>query len=107
MKYNYIGNTGLLVSELCFGTMTFGGQNAGIWDNIGKLQQKEVNDIMKTVLDAGINFIDTANVYSYGQSEQLLGQSLKDMGISRDNVIIATKVLGRMNDRPNSVGLSR
>jgi len=107
MKYNYVGNTGLLVSELCFGTMTFGGQNAGIWDNIGKLQQKEVNDIMKTVLDAGINFIDTANVYSYGQSEQLLGQSLKDLGIQRDSVVIATKVLGKMDERPNSQGLSR
>lgn len=107
MKYNLIGNTGLMVSELCFGTMTFGGQDAGMWDHIGKLQQKEVNDIMKTVLDAGINFIDTANVYSYGQSEQLLGQSLKDLGIQRDNVVIATKVLGRMNPQPNSVGLSR
>ena len=90
MKYNYVGNTGLLVSELCFGTMTFGGQDAGIWEAIGKLQQKEVNEIIKTVLDAGINFIDTANVYSFGQSEQLLGQSLKDLGIQRDNVIIAT-----------------
>lgn len=107
MKYNYVGNTGLLVSELCFGTMTFGGQDAGVWDNIGKLQQKEVNDMMKTVLDAGINFIDTANVYSFGQSEQLLGQSLKDLGIKRDGVIIATKLLSRMDPRPNSTGLSR
>jgi aryl-alcohol dehydrogenase-like predicted oxidoreductase len=107
MKYNYVGNTGLLVSELCFGTMTFGGQNAGIWESIGKLQQQDVNEMMKAVVDAGINFIDTANVYSYGQSEQLLGQSLKDLNINRDEVVIATKVLGRMNDKPNSVGLSR
>jgi aryl-alcohol dehydrogenase-like predicted oxidoreductase len=107
MKYNFVGNTGLLVSELCFGTMTFGGQDAGVWENIGKLQQKEVNEIMKTVLDAGINFIDTANVYSYGQSEQLLGQSLKDLGTKRDNVIIATKVLGKMGSEPNNQGLSR
>jgi aryl-alcohol dehydrogenase-like predicted oxidoreductase len=107
MKYNLVGNTGLKVSELCFGTMTFGGQNAGIWENIGKLQQQEVNDLMKNVIDAGINFIDTANVYSYGQSETLLGQSLKDLGIGRDEVIIATKVLGKMNDRPNNMGLSR
>jgi aryl-alcohol dehydrogenase-like predicted oxidoreductase len=107
MKYNFVGNTGLLVSELCFGTMTFGGQDAGMWDNIGKLQQKEVNEILKTVLDAGVNFIDTANVYSFGQSEQLLGQSLKELGIKRDGLVIATKVLGRMDQRPNSLGLSR
>lgn len=107
MKYNFIGNTGLLVSELCFGTMTFGGQNGGIWESIGKLQQKEVNDMMQAVVDSGINFIDTANVYSFGQSEQLLGQSLIDLGIPRDEIIIATKVLGRMNDKPNSTGLSR
>lgn len=107
MKYNLLGNTGLLVSELCFGTMTFGGQNAGIWENIGKLQQQEVNDMMKAVTEAGINFIDTANVYSYGQSEQLLGQSLKDLAIPRDEIIIATKVRGRMSNQPNSVGLSR
>lgn len=107
MKYNYVGNTGLLVSELCFGTMTFGGQNGGIWENIGKLQQQEVNDLMKAVIDSGINFIDTANVYSFGQSEILLGQSLKDLNINRDEVVIATKVLGRMNDQPNSIGLSR
>jgi aryl-alcohol dehydrogenase-like predicted oxidoreductase len=107
MKYNFIGNTGLMVSELCFGTMTFGGQNAGMWDNIGKLQQKEVNKMLTAVVDSGINFIDTANVYSYGQSEQLLGQGLKDIGVKRDEIIIATKVLARMNEKPNSTGLSR
>lgn len=107
MQYNLLGNTGLLVSELCFGTMTFGGQNAGVWGNIGKLQQKEVNDMIKAVIDAGVNFIDTANVYSLGQSEQLLGQSLKDLSIKRDEVVIATKVLGRMRENPNSAGLSR
>jgi len=107
MKYNYIGKTGLMVSEICFGTMTFGGQNAGMWDNIGKLQQKEVNDIMKVVLDSGINFIDTANIYSFGQSETLLGQSLKDLEVKRDEVVIATKVLGRMKESANSLGLSR
>jgi aryl-alcohol dehydrogenase-like predicted oxidoreductase len=107
MKYNYVGETGLMVSELCLGAMTFGGQNAGIWDTIGKLQQQEVNDLIKTSLDAGINFIDTANIYSFGQSEMLLGQSLKDLGIPRDQVVIATKVLGRMDEGPNSIGLSR
>lgn len=107
MKYNYVGNTGLKVSELCFGTMTFGGQNAGVWDQIGNLQQKEVNEIVKTVFDAGINFFDTANVYSFGQSESLLGQSLSELGLKRDEVVIATKVLGLMTDKPNGRGLSR
>ncbi len=107
MKYNLLGNTGLLVSELCFGTMTFGGDEAGIWGNIGRLQQAEVNELMKAVIDSGINFIDTANVYAYGRSEELLGQSLIDLGIARSEVVIATKVRGRMGSKPNSVGLSR
>lgn len=107
MKYNLLGNTGLLVSELCLGTMTFGGQNAGVWENIGKLQQDDVNTLLKAVVNAGINFIDTANIYSIGQSEQLLGQSIKDLGIARDEVVIATKVRGKMKDKPNSAGLSR
>jgi aryl-alcohol dehydrogenase-like predicted oxidoreductase len=68
MKYNYVGNTGLMVSELCFGTMTFGGQEAGMWNNIGQLQQKEVNKMLETVISSGINFIDTADVYSFGQA---------------------------------------
>ncbi len=107
MKYNYVGNTGLRVSELCFGTMTFGGQDAGMWSQIGKLQQKEVNEMLSEVIESGINFIDTANVYSFGQSEQLLGQGLKDLTVPRDEVVIATKVLGTMGSKPNNVGLSR
>lgn len=107
MKYNYIGNTGLRVSELCFGTMTFGGQDAGVWSQIGDLQQTEVNAMIEEVIASGINFIDTANVYSFGQSEQLLGQALKDLKISRDKVVIATKVLGVMSDDINDKGLSR
>ncbi|MEQ8413001.1 MAG: aldo/keto reductase [Imperialibacter sp.] len=107
MNYNYIGDTGLKVSELCFGTMTFGGQDAGMWSKIGQLQQKEVNDMLGAVIESGINFIDTANVYSFGQSEQLLGQGLKDIGAKRDEVVIATKVLGPMGSQPNNVGLSR
>lgn len=107
MKYNYVGDTGLRVSELCFGTMTFGGQNGGIWENIGKLQQQEVNAMLSAVVESGINFIDTANVYSFGQSEMLLGQGLVDLQIPRDEIVIATKVLAKMNDRPNSTGLSR
>src|SRR6201747_2418715 len=106
MKYNFLGNTGLVVSELCFGTMTFGG-SGGIWANIGKLQQDSVNELMRTVIDSGINFIDTANVYSYGESETLLGQSIKDLGIDRNELVIATKVRGRMGPGQNNVGLSR
>jgi len=107
MKYNFLGNTGLLVSEICFGTMTFGGSGGGIWGNIGKVQQDEVNSLMKTVVDAGINFIDTANVYSFGESEKLLGQSIIDNGFNRDELVIATKVRGRMSEGINNVGLSR
>lgn len=106
MKYNFLGNTGLVVSELCFGTMTFGG-TGGIWENIGKLQQDGVNDLMRTVVDSGINFIDTANVYSFGQSERLLGQSIIDLRINRNELVIATKVRGRMGEGKNYVGLSR
>lgn len=105
MKYNFLGNTGLVVSELCFGTMTFGGK--GYWEAIGKVQQQEVNELIKTVVDSGINFIDTANVYSYGESEKLLGQSIKDLGINRNDLVIATKVRGRMSQGLNNVGLSR
>jgi aryl-alcohol dehydrogenase-like predicted oxidoreductase len=75
MKYNELGKTGVLVSELCLGTMTFGGK--GYWEAIGKLPLEEVNQIMKASLDSGINFIDTANGYSEGLSETLLGESLK------------------------------
>lgn len=105
MQYNLLGNTGLFVSELCLGTMTFGGN--GFWGAIGKLQQEAVNDILKTAVDQGINFIDTANVYSFGQSEELLGQGIRDLGLSRDELVIATKVRGKMGEGKNQVGLSR
>ncbi len=106
MRYNFLGQTGLLVSELCFGTMTFGNKE-GYWQTIAGTEQAEVNQLMKTVIDSGINFIDTANVYSFGESEKLLGQSLKDVGINRNELVIATKVRGTMNQSPNSQGLSR
>ncbi len=105
MKYNLLGSTGLLVSEICFGAMTFGGR--GRWEAIGKVQQQDVNGLMKRVIEAGVNFFDTANVYSFGESERLLGQSLKDLGLNRNELVIATKVRGRMNEKPNSIGLSR
>ncbi|GGB65681.1 aldo/keto reductase [Flavobacterium suaedae] len=105
MNYNYLSNTGLLVSELCFGTMTFG--DKGIWSAIAGVQQDGVNELMKTVIDSGINFIDTANIYSMGESETLLGQSLKDLGVNRNDLVIATKVRGTMGEGPNEQGLSR
>lgn len=105
MKYNLLGSTGLLVSEICFGAMTFGGR--GRWEAIGKVQQQDVNGLIKRVIEAGVNFFDTANVYSFGESERLLGQSLKDLGLNRNELVIATKVRGRMNEKPNSIGLSR
>ena len=105
MRYNTLGNTGVLVSELCLGAMTFGGR--GYWANIGKLPQDEVTSLVKTAIDSGINFIDTANVYSEGLSEILLGKALKDLDVNRQDVFIATKVRGRMGEGVNQVGLSR
>ena len=105
MKYNELGKTGVLVSELCLGTMTFGGK--GYWEAIGKLPLDEVNQIVKASLDSGINFIDTANGYSEGLSETLLGESLKKLGVNRQEVVIATKVRLRMGPGANQIGLSR
>ncbi len=106
MRYNKLGRTGLFVSELCLGTMTFGGTGE-MWNKIGTLQQDAVDDIVRTSLAAGINFIDTANVYSGGESEKLLGQSLKNLGVKRSDVVIATKVFGAMGPGPNDRGASR
>ncbi|MDQ0317467.1 aldo/keto reductase [Amorphus orientalis] len=106
MRYNSLGQTGLFVSELCLGTMTFGG-GEGMWRAIGAVQQKDADDLVKTALDNGINFIDTANVYAEGLSEQITGQALKNLGIKRDEVVVATKVLGPMGEGPNQRGASR
>jgi aryl-alcohol dehydrogenase-like predicted oxidoreductase len=106
MRYRLLGQTGLYVSELCLGTMTYGG-NTGIWESIGNLQQDAVNEQVKFAVDAGINFIDTANVYSIGKSELLLGESLKMLGLKRDHLIVATKATGSMDDSPNGRGQSR
>ncbi len=105
MKYKKLGNTGVLLSELCLGAMTFGGR--GYWKAIGELPQESVNELVKTAVDEGINFIDTANAYSEGLSELMLGKSLKDLGIPRQEVFIATKVRLRMGKGANQVGLSR
>ncbi|HOY07859.1 MAG TPA: aldo/keto reductase [Saprospiraceae bacterium] len=105
MKYKLLGNTGLYVSELCLGTMTFGGK--GFWTNIGTLDQQAVDQLVRTSFDAGINFIDTANVYSEGLSEELTGKSIRNLGLKREDLVLATKVRGRMSEGPNGSGLSR
>ncbi|WOI53190.1 aldo/keto reductase [Parvularcula sp. LCG005] len=101
-----LGKSGLFVSELCLGTMTFGGSD-DMWGKIGKLDQAAADDIVKTALDGGINFIDTADVYATGKSETILGESLRRLGVPRDDVVIATKGLGPMGDGPNMRGASR
>lgn len=107
MRYRKFGRTGLFVSELCLGTMTFGGES-GIWSQIGSLQQGDVDALVGRALDAGINFIDTANVYADGRSEIMTGQALRNLQVPRENVVIATKVLGETGTKgPNSRGLSR
>jgi len=100
VKYRPLANTGVFVSELCLGAMTFGSQ----WEMIGALDQKEADALVHRSLDEGINFFDTADVYSSGESEEILGRSLKD---KRHDVVIATKVRGRMGPGANEVGLSR
>ena len=105
MDYKTLGNTGLLVSRLCFGTMTFGGE--GIYKLIGSVDQKGADQLVKAAIDGGINFFDTADVYSEGQSEKILGQSFKNLGIARSNVVLATKVYGRVGPGRNDVGASR
>ena len=106
MRYRKLGNTGMFVSEICLGTMTFGGEGS-FFAHVGKLGQKEVTGVVARALEAGVNFIDTADMYSFGLSETLLGQALKDIGIKRSNVVIATKTYARMSDAPNDVGASR
>jgi aryl-alcohol dehydrogenase-like predicted oxidoreductase len=86
--------------------MTYGG-NSGIWETIGSLQQDAVNEQVRFAVEAGINFIDTANVYATGKSESLLGESLKMLGLKRDQLIVATKATGSMDDSPNGRGQSR
>ncbi|WP_158944873.1 aldo/keto reductase [Granulicella sp. S190] len=106
MQYKTLGDTGLLVSTLCFGTMTFHG-GTGFWKNIGDVDQAGADQLIKASIDAGINFYDTADVYSEGESEKALGQSLKNLNIPRKDVIIATKVFGRTGPGRNDVGASR
>jgi aryl-alcohol dehydrogenase-like predicted oxidoreductase len=108
MRYRPLGRTGQYVSEICLGAMTFhGGKPGGMWRNIGTLDQAASTKLVARALEGGVNFIDTANVYSEGQSEIQVGQALRDVGVKREDVIVATKVRARMGPGPNAVGLSR
>ncbi len=106
MEFKTLGNTGLLVSKLCLGTMTFSG-GQGFWKAIGTVDQTGAEALIKTSIEAGINFFDTADVYSEGGSEQMLGLALKNLKIARKDVVIATKVFGRVGQGRNDVGASR
>ena len=106
MQYKTLGNTGLLVSKICLGTMTFG-ESKSFWTVIGALGQAPSEALLKSSIDAGVNFIDTADVYSEGASEQVIGQALKNLGIARKDLVIATKAYGRTGPGKNDVGASR
>ncbi len=105
MRYRKLGRTGLFVSEICLGTMTYG--KKGFWEVIGDLGLDAVAGQLKTAVDAGVNFIDTANVYHEGESEKLTGAAIRKLGLNRDSLVLATKVRGRMGPGPNDTGLSR
>ncbi|GAA4917015.1 aldo/keto reductase [Mucilaginibacter defluvii] len=106
MEYKTLGNTGLLVSRLCLGTMTMG-PGTGIYGHIGNVGQADADQLIKSSFDAGINFFDTADVYSAGESERILGQAFKNLNIARKDVVIATKVYSRTGPGRNDVGASR
>src|ERR1700749_5038644 len=103
MQYVNLGSTGLKVSRLCLGAMTYGSKKWREWI----LEEEESRPYIKRALEAGINFFDTADVYSLGVSEEILGRALKDFGPSRDKLVITTKVFNPMGDDPNQRGLSR
>lgn len=105
MRYRLLGRTGLYVSEICLGTMTYVGK--GRWAPIGKLGLDDAQAQIKAAFEAGVNFIDTANVYSEGESEKLVGESLSRLGLPREDLVIATKVRVRMGSTPNRVGLTK
>ena len=105
MRYRTLGKTGLYVSEMCLGAMTFGGD--GFWKAIGELDQSAATKLVQTAISYGVNFLDTADVYSNGVSEQMTGQAIKDLGVKRSDVVIATKVFGETGPGPNDRGAGR
>lgn len=106
MRYNRLGSTGLIVSELCLGAMTFG-TNPGRFGAVAGLDQDASTALVKQAFDAGINFIDTANVYTLGQSEEFTGGAIRALGLKRSDVVLATKAMGPMGEGPNDAGVSR
>jgi aryl-alcohol dehydrogenase-like predicted oxidoreductase len=106
MEYATLGNTGLVVSRLCFGTMTFG-DGKGLFKSISAVGQAGADELVKTSIDGGVNFFDTADNYTEGESENILGQSLKNLNIARKDVVIATKVYSRVGPGRNDIGASR
>ena len=106
MRLNRLGQTGLFVSELCLGTMTFGGTGE-MWSKIGALGHGEAKALVKTAFDRGINFLDTADVYSNGLSEEITGQAIKTLGLPRNEVVLATKAFGPTGEGANARGASR
>ncbi|HYP89138.1 MAG TPA: aldo/keto reductase, partial [Polyangiaceae bacterium] len=106
MRYHVLGKTGLYVSELCLGAMTFGGTQ-GMWQTIGQLGPKESQALVAAAFEAGVNFIDTADVYANGDSERLVGEAIKALALPREQLVVATKVRGRVGPGINQVGLSR
>jgi aryl-alcohol dehydrogenase-like predicted oxidoreductase len=106
MKYNTLGHTGLLVSELCLGTMTFAA-GEGLWKHVAGVEQPLADELLKHSIDAGINFVDTADVYTDGESEKTLAQAIANLGIARKDLVIATKAYGRTGPGRNDVGASR
>jgi aryl-alcohol dehydrogenase-like predicted oxidoreductase len=106
MKYNTLGHTGLLVSELCLGTMTFAA-GEGMWKPIAGVEQNLADELLRLSIEAGINFVDTADVYTHGESEKTLAQAIANLGIARKDIVIATKAYGRTGPGRNDVGASR
>ena len=106
MRYRKLGNTGLIVSEMCLGAMTFG-SGEGMWATVAGVTQDNVTELIKTAFDRGINFIDSADFYSNGGSEVITGNALRMLGVPRDSYVLATKVLLRMGPGHNQIGLSR
>jgi aryl-alcohol dehydrogenase-like predicted oxidoreductase len=107
MRYNKLGRTGLFVSELCLGTMTFGGSGEDIWSKIGQLGQSEADALLRTAIENGVNFVDTADVYADGRSEEITGQAIRNLGVKRDEIVVATKGFGATGQGPNGRGASR
>src|SRR5216117_4225039 len=103
MEYVNLGSTGLRVSRICLGTMTYGSKKWREW----VLEEEQSRPLIRQAIEAGINFFDTADMYSTGKSEEVLGRALKDFGPGRDRVVVATKVYMPMSDDPNDRGVSR